>query len=234
MAKAHRWTLAETIRVARSLAETAGRYEARLVDRDITREFREALGHAVEVAEVAAAHQPVRLGAQKGTTKALQTIIDRVEEATGAIRRGVLRIHPKRDDLHDKIGVGMVDGGLTLRDAIALADAILDNSEAHQADLRAAKTLPRDIEALRIDRLGLLAANETQEEAKGAKVTGTSAKDALLADLIRRCDEVLAAADNEFPHEPKLRAEFFDVLPTKAAKDDDDKGGQGEGEKKGK
>jgi hypothetical protein len=218
MAKNVRWTVAEAVRVGNALVTAGRRYQARLVDRGINATFLNDVDAAVLAANAAAAGQPVRLGAQTGTTAALGDALTRAQSVSGAARRAITRVLPRRKDVQKSFGVGAKDDGLTVRDALAAIDSVLQGWTEYPTEAAAAGILQRDVDRLNEIRNEVLGKDTTQEGAKGDRKGGTAAKDDTLRDLIRRLDAIIAAADLEFVDEPNILAEFRGALPSKKKK----------------
>ncbi len=210
-----RWKPTETVQIVRSLIELAEHHAERLADRNMGEEFLRATRESASAAEAASSGQPVRLGVQKGTTEALGVMLERSGRRVVAVREALMRTLPGRKDLHKSFGVGGVDASKSIENTLAGIDAILESSAAYPAETATIGLLERDIAALRELRTAVLSADATQEGAKGSKKTGTTIRDGIVNDVIRRIDRILAAASLEFADEPEILATFYAPLPTK-------------------
>ena len=215
MAKKLRWTPSETIQIAHDEIGVAARHLDRLGDRGITAAFLDETRGLVEGASAALSGQPVRLGAQKGSTQAVLQAQATAGRIAVAIRGAVERVFPKRNDIHKVMGVGAVDPGASVVKALAAVEAVLEGAASYPAEVATAGVLPRDLDALRASRDVLRTSEGTQENAKDAKKAGTAARDDVLQDLTRRVDRILAAAELEFVEERDILAEFRGPIPTK-------------------
>lgn len=206
MATKTRWTLEETIAVARAEFSAAERHAARLAPRGVTAQSRAQLKQATDAAQAAASGQPVRLGAQKGKTAAVADVIARAQDAASAMRKAIRRVFPGRADLHRVFGVGGAEPK-TVGGGLSAVDSVLQGAGQYPVEAAKAGILARDLERLSARRAELLAADTAQEGTKGQRLGGTASKDDLLRDLVRRVDGVIAAAELEFVDEPAVLAE---------------------------
>lgn len=217
MATKTRWTLSEAVAVGNALVAAAASNATRLTARGYGAAARAALSDAVAAATGAAAGQPVRTGTQKSATAALGDTLARVQASVSAVHAAIRRRWGSRADIQRAFGVGNGHAA-TLGAGLSAIDAALAGQSAYAAEAAAAFVTAGDLANLRTLRAALLAADTAQEGAKGARKTGTAAKDALLRALVAEIDKLLAAAHLEFAHEPEILAQFLGPLPTRGRK----------------
>lgn len=217
MAKATRWTPAETLAIAKAEAALCDELAARLEARGLNADFRSSLQTAIQTTEAGVAGQPVRLGSQKGATAAQGDVLVRVRAQVGAVREAIGRLYRGRGEILRGFGVGGPDPSDVTR-ALGAIKAVLGAAERYPAETAAAGILARDLQALAASQSQLWGSEMAQEGAKGAKKSGTAARDDLLRDLTRRVDQILAAASLEFVNEPQIAARFYAPIPTRGKK----------------
>lgn len=217
MATTTRWTETETIQVGKDLVALATEFQARLSRRNITVEFLDESRRTLAAAEGASGGQSVRLGAQMGSTVALNSVLAEVGERVVAIRRAIQRVFPKRKDLHRAFGVGdAVDDGVAA--ALGAVEAVEQGAASYPTEMASAGILESDLAELRAARDALRGSDMTQEGAKSAKKSATAARDGLLRDITARVDRILSAAGLEFVREPAIYERFEAPIPSKKKK----------------
>lgn len=219
MATSTRWTATETVAIARAHVPLLERHLVALADRQITAEFLRATRESATAVEAASSGQPVRLGHQKGSTEALGVVLVRVGRRVVGVREALMRVFPKRKDVQKSFGVGAVDASKSVENALAGLDAILESAEAYPTETAGAGILERDLVLLRELRISVLTADASQEDAKSSKKIGTTIRDGIVNDLVRRIDRTLAAVAMEFAEDLATLETFYAPLPSKQKKE---------------
>ncbi|MBI3183424.1 MAG: hypothetical protein HYZ28_14900 [Myxococcales bacterium] len=140
-----RWSLTDAIATANGILSETKRHAARLQDRGVDSSFLQGFADAIQLAQAAAAGQPVRLGAQKGSTAALADTIARAVRQAGAVREAVRRRFPSRKDVQRTFGIGTPKSGASLGQALSSVDAALHGASEHPTETSAAGILARDL-----------------------------------------------------------------------------------------